>query len=117
MTEPALFAAKPDSVKTLQEKYAKTVAPVISKVGANRLTPEQMKQCLLEGAGNSGFGRFVLANNYWMLPGRGDVGSFYSVRINRDYSDPSGYKPVIQQFAKFSSVAAAVDAWCKSKGR
>jgi len=116
--DAASFAAKPDSVKTLREKYTQTVAPAIAKVAAGgRMTQEQVQQCLLEGAGNSGFGRFVLGNNYWMLPGRGDAGSFYSVRINRDYAEPSGYKPMIQQFAKFSSVTAAVDAWCKSKGR
>lgn len=114
--DQATFAAKPSSMKALREKFVQKVAPAISKVGEGRLTPDLMRRCLDEAAKGSGFGRFVFGNNYWMLPGRGDAGMFYIVRIHRDFKDTSGYRPEILKFAKFSSVEAAVKAWCKSRG-
>ena len=113
--DPASFAASAPSLKELQQKYVQKVAPAIKRVAAGRLTPSEMVACLEQGAKGSGFGRFVLAHNYWMIPGRGDAGCFYIVRLHRDFNQTSGYRPDIQKFAKFSSVEAAVDAWCKQR--
>ena len=113
-TDPASFAS--GNVPDLQRKFVQKLATDVARCCAKRLTRGEMELCVREAASGSGWGRFVLGHNYWMLPGRGDAGAFLLVRIHRDFKDTSGYKPEIMKFAKFSSVEAAVEAWCKSRG-
>lgn len=101
--------------KAVREHFASQLAPAIAKVGAGRLTQEQMRQCLSEAALGSGFGRFVMGNNFWMLPGRGDAGAFLIVRAARDPSSTSGVRPIVETYAKFSNLPKAIEAWCRQR--
>lgn len=98
--------------KAMQERFASQLAPAIAQVGKDRLTPAQMQQCLREAALGSGYGRFVMGHNYWMLPGRGDAGAFLIVRAARDPATASGVRPIVEKYAKFSNLPQAIAAWC-----
>lgn len=99
--------------RAVQEHFMQQLAPAVAQVCKGRLTPQQMEQCVREGALGSGWGRFVMANNFWMLPGRGDAGSFLIVRAMRDPSSTSGVRPIVETYAKFSTLPKAIDAWCR----
>jgi hypothetical protein len=110
--ESASFAVRGDP-EALRREFVQKMTSEVVRHCATRLTPAQLAQCVTEAGLSSGWGRFALGNNYWMLPGRGDAGSFLLVRIARDYTAASAVRPVIQRFAKFSSLPAALDAWCR----
>lgn len=114
--DAATFAVRGDPA-ALQRAFSQRMAAEVARCCATRLTPAQMAQCVASAGVLSGWGRFVLGNNYWMLPGRGDAGSFLLVRIARDYDSPSAVRPIVQRFAKFSSLPAALDAWCRRSQR
>lgn len=112
----ATFAMGRDPAST-QQRFAAALGPAVGRLVGTRLTREEAQACIREAALASGTGRFVLGHNYWMLPGRGDRGAFILVRLRRDYSKPGSYAPVIETYAKFSSANAAVDAWCRRRGK
>ena len=116
MTDAASFAIRGDA-QALQKAFVEKLTPVVAQCCSKRLTAQEIAQCVQEAAAFSGWGRFVLGNNYWMLPGRGDGGSFLIVRVQRDFSSPSAVKPIIEKYAKFNSLPAALDAWCRRRGK
>lgn len=99
------------------KKFTQQMAPAIAKLCAGKLTPEQMKACLQEAGMRSGWGRFVIGHNYWMLPGRGDAGSFLVVRLENDPTQVSSVRPIVLKYAKFSGIPQALDAWCRQVKR
>lgn len=113
--DSSTFAAR--DVPALRRGFATKLAPVIRQACAHRLTQAEMVQCFEEAARYSGWGRFLFANNYWMIPGRGDAGAFLLIRVERDTRVPTGYRSVVESFAKFSSVLVALDAWCRRRGK
>lgn len=114
--DPASFAMGRNPA-AVQQRFAALLGPAVGRLVGTRLTREEAQACLREAALASGTGRFVLGHNYWMLPGRGDRGAFILVRLRRDYGNAGGYTPVIETYAKFSNVNAAVDAWCRRRGK
>lgn len=116
MYDVASFAGG-SKLPDIQQKFVQALAPAIANFCKNRLSQDEMRQCLDEAVKASGWGRFVLANNYWMLPGRGDRGAFLLVRVRTDYTSPGSVVPVVSKYAKFSSLPAALDAWCKRRGK
>ena len=77
------------------------------------------KTCLGEAAVYTGFGKFVLGNNYWGLRGQGDAGYYTITRVYRTTgtAKDGGYAAKTEKFAKFSSIDAGVRAWIKGKLR
>lgn len=114
--DPASFAIGSDPM-SVQRRFTAMLGPAVARLVGTRLTREDAQACLREAALASGTGRFVLGHNYWMLGGRGDRGAFILVRLRRDYGNAGGYTPVIEKYAKFSNVNAAVDAWCRRRGK
>ena len=108
MYDQATFAAG-DRLTTLQEKFVQTLGPAINRFCGGRLNKAEMAQCLEEAARYSGCGRFAFANNYWMLPGRGDAGAFLLVRVRSDFSNVGSVVPMVDKYAKFSSLPVALD--------
>lgn len=74
-------------------------------------------RCVAEAAEVSGYGRFVVAYNWWNLRGVGSRGCYYAVvaPLNGE-SAHGGVRPMAERRAKFGSPEEAVSAWCKSKG-
>ena len=114
--DAASFAIRGDA-QALQREFVVKLTPVVVQHCGKRLTAQEVAQCVEQAAAYTGWGRFVLGNNYWLLPGRGDAGAFLIVRVQRDFSSPSAVKPVIEKYAKFSSLPAALNAWCRSRGK
>lgn len=114
--DPSTFAAG-SKLPELQKNFVQTLAPAIARFCGNRLTREEMDLCLREAAMLSGWGRFVLGNNYWMLPGRGDAGAYLLVKVRQNHAEVSGVTPQVTKYAKFSSLPKALDAWCKRRGK
>lgn len=109
------FAAR--DAKALQQTFVKKFAPIVAAHCKGRLTPEQMKACVVQAGMHSGWGRFVIGHNYWMLPGRGDAGSFLVVRLQNDPTLVSSVRPIVLKYAKFSGIPQAIEAWCKQVKR
>ena len=114
-TDSATFAAR--DLPTLRRGFIQKLAPVIKQTCAMRLTAQEMAQCLDEAAKYSGWGRFMFANNYWMIPGRGDAGAFLLVRVHPDFSSVGGVRPLVDKYAKFTNLPVALDAWCRRRGK
>ena len=71
--------------------------------------------CIQAASDCSDGGRHVMHYNWWELPGMGDAGMYQSVvPVRTDKSAGGGWGGSVQQFAQFSSPAAAVDAWCRA---
>lgn len=115
--DSASFAHSKQSLPALKAAFVQKVGAAIARCCANRLSQAEAAMCLQEAAEHSGWGRFAFANNYWMLPGVGDAGSFLLARVRRRYDVASGYEPQVLRYAKFSSIDSALDAWCKAHGR
>jgi hypothetical protein len=113
--DPPSFAAgrTPD----LQRSFVQKLATDVAKHCAGRLTRGEMELCVREAAAGSGWGRFVLCHNYWMIPGRGNAGAFLLVRLRPDSSKVGGVAPMITTYAKFRDVGSALDAWCRRRGK
>ena len=88
--DSSTFAAK--DPQELRRKFAEGLAPVVARVCAKRLTDAEIRECVVQAGLSSGWGRFVMGHNYWMLPGRGDAGSFLIVRVRRDHRAVSGFQ-------------------------
>jgi hypothetical protein len=114
-TDPASFAS--GNVPDLQRKFVQKLAADVARCCAKRLTRGEMELCVREAASGSGWGRFVLGHNYWMLPGRGNAGAFLLVRLRHDAKSVGGVVPVIDKYAKFTDIASALDAWCRRRGK
>jgi hypothetical protein len=115
--EASSFAIGGRSLQSLQQAFVQKLAPAIAQVCAGRLSQAEAEACLREAGEASGWGRFTYGNNYWMLPGVGDAGSFLLVRVHRRYDTPAGFEPEVLRYAKFSSIESALHAWCKAHGR
>jgi hypothetical protein len=101
--------------KDQQERFLREILPSAAKVcPVYGLDP---KRCVMEAAVASSCGRFTIGWNWWCIPGGGDAGWYTLVVPVRDYGSQSGWRAQEMQVAKFSSPAAAVDAWCRSNAR
>ena len=111
--DPSTFATR--DAQTLQRQFVEKQGAAIARLCAGKLPEHVIKACIMQAGMLSGWGRFVIGHNYWMLPGRGDAGCFLLVRVCSDPSSVSSVRPIVDKYAKFSNLAQAVDAWCQQK--
>lgn len=101
-----------------KQAFAKKLAPHIARVFSQMgVSLSAAKACLGEAALYTGFGKFVLGNNYWGLRGQGDNGYYTITRVYRtpNTAKNGGYAPHTEKFAKFSTIDAGIRAWVKAK--
>ncbi len=96
-----------------QRIFQARLEPVAVRVCAKYGIDPQI--CIQQAAETSDGGRFVLAHNYWGLQGTGDEGYFLSfLPIRHSGSKGGGWKLQEIRLARFSSLPAAVEAWCQA---
>ena len=113
--DPSTFATR--DAQVLQRQFMEKQGVAIARLCAGKLSEQQVKDCIMQAGLRSGWGRFVIGHNYWMLPGRGDAGCFLLVRVCGDSSSVSSLRPIVDRYAKFSNLPQAVDAWCRQRKR
>ncbi len=72
--------------------------------------------CVHDAAQASQFGTVAMGHNYWMLQGIGDAGYYQTmIAVPTGAAAGGGYVAQTVRYAKFSTPAAAVGAWCRSQ--
>ena len=97
-----------------REAFLATLSPVAADICPRyNLDPAQ---CVEQAAIVTDCGRFVLGHNYWRLQGRGDAGAFLLLRpVKHGGRRGGGWGLDTERVARFSTLPAAVTAWCKAQ--